>query len=101
MKRKKHTVPEPPPGKEWVTPKRMPDTRVAVFVIPDGAPDDVREGIARQRIAAVDGACPCGGAVYVLDAEGFWCEHEDDCPGLDRNLLVAMREWRASGWAGR
>ena len=28
--------------------------------IPDDAPEEIREGIARRRITAVEGTCPCG-----------------------------------------
>jgi hypothetical protein len=43
--------------------RNLDGTRVAYLlpVIPDDAPPLVREGIARRRLAALEGRCPCGG----------------------------------------
>ena len=70
--------------------------------IPDDAPDAVREGLARRRITAVEGTCPCGArlvlpnraarraakrAGQVLDVH---VEHEDDCPAI----TDALQRWQ-------
>jgi hypothetical protein len=77
--------------------------------IPDQAPDDVREGLARRRIVAVDGTCPCGATLQLPSRAqrraaargGHPCpvrvEHEDDCPAADRHLDAALRRWRVAG----
>ena len=74
--------------------------------VPDDAPEEIREGIARRRIVAVTGECPCG-AVLILPNRAerraakrtgqpthLRCEHEDDCPAVDHVLLAAIEEWR-------
>jgi len=74
--------------------------------IPDDAPHEVREGLARRRIAALEGRCPCGAVVVLPNREQrrraartrvslrILVEHEDDCPAVERELLEAIRRWR-------
>ena len=66
--------------------------------IPDGAPYAIREGIARRRLTALEGRCPCG-AVAVIDAQpgtvgSFTVEHEDRCPAITETLTKAIRRWQ-------
>jgi hypothetical protein len=54
----------------------LPSGRPALAVlpvIPDGAPFRVREGIARRRVAAVTGSCPCGATVRLRGRCGGHC----------------------------
>lgn len=72
--------------------------------IPDDAPVDVREGLARRALVNRGQACPCGArAVLPNRAErrrnwgqvlrvAVW--HESDCPAGDEALLAALAEWR-------
>lgn len=67
--------------------------------IPDGAPYQVREGIARRRITTVTGTCPCGARLdytsatrgRVVDAE---VQHDRLCPALTTRLEKAIRRWQ-------
>jgi hypothetical protein len=80
--------------------------------IPDDAPDEIREGIARRRIVMTTGTCPCGGEMVGPNRAqrrrmerdkrngdpGVWqvrIEHDDDCPALDATLYAAIRRWRS------
>lgn len=68
-------------------------------VIPDDAPDPVREGIARRRIATIEGRCPCGvGVDYSQIPRGAvthrTVNHRDHCPAITRNVRRALRRWR-------
>lgn len=66
--------------------------------IPEDAPFAVREGIARRRIAATTGECPCGavtdygdrtpGVVGVGEVR-----HERRCPAETAKLVKACRRW--------
>lgn len=67
-------------------------------VIPDGAPADVSEGLARHRIAATSGTCPCGAVTDYGDAEPgsagvgeIW--HNRECPGDPDRLAEALARW--------
>lgn len=67
-------------------------------VIPDDAPYPVREGVARQRIAATGGRCPCGAQTdYTADvADGInvaEVRHRRLCPGHPDQLAVELRRW--------
>lgn len=73
--------------------------------IPDAAPAAVREGIARRRLTAVTGRCPCGAtfrppnraerraAARTGRVLHVRVEHEDDCPAITESIEKA---WRAS-----
>lgn len=74
--------------------------------IPDAAPRQVREGLARRRITALDGRCPCGATVTLPNREQrrraarartslrIEVLHEVDCPAVDRVLEAALRRWK-------
>lgn len=79
----------------------LPDGRrgVAVLpVIPEDAPPRIREGIARRRIAATTGRCPCG-AVIDYDAgrlDGASVAevyHDRRCPADTARLAKHLRRW--------
>lgn len=66
--------------------------------IPDAAPYRVREGIARQRIAAVTGECPCGAqadynAARVDGMNVAEVMHDRRCPADTDRLAKAIRRW--------
>jgi hypothetical protein len=73
---------------------------VAVLpTIPEDAPYRVREGIARRRIAAVTGTCPCGAPMDYQAAAvaGFHvaeAHHDRLCPADTDRLAKAIRRWR-------
>lgn len=82
--------------------------RVAVFtpVIPDDAPEEIREGLARRAIVNAGGTCPCGAVMrFPTRAErrrapkrpgcvpAAVARHEDDCPAVDEALIEAARRW--------
>ena len=85
----------------------LPDGTRALIVdsiIPDDAPELVREGLARRAIVNGGGTCPCGavrerpnraerrkGAVTRLDVV-----HEDDCAAGNANLVPLVEAWQAS-----
>lgn len=94
-------APPLPDGQEWVVPRDRPADRLVVFKVPDDAPALVREGLARQRIQAVEGECPCGGRIVWPDevpARGQLgrpvAQHFGDCPGGPAVLTPAMEAWR-------
>jgi hypothetical protein len=74
--------------------------------VPNDAPDAVREGIARRRITAVDGECPCGARLVLPNraerrkaartgqATRITGEHEDDCAVVDAALVAAVKAWK-------
>jgi hypothetical protein len=77
------------------------DERGALFVLPVVSEADsprTREGIARRRLGALSGACPCGARLVLpnraqrraVTRRGdrariahVAVEHEDDCPAID------------------
>lgn len=71
-------------------------------IIPDDASHDVREGIARRRITALNGECPCGARVVTPNREtrraaarrgqvlAISVKHEADCPAGDTALAAAV-----------
>jgi hypothetical protein len=88
----------------------MPDGRRAAIidsVIPDDAPDLVKEGLSRRALVNEGGNCPCG-ALYprpnraqrrkleTVDYLRIEILHEADCPAETENLVALVREWVAS-----
>ena len=74
----------------YTPPKRT--AAVLTADIPDDATHHIREGLARRRLVATTGSCPCGatltlpthvpaGAVTLLAVE-----HQDGCPAADPRL---------------
>jgi hypothetical protein len=85
------------------------DGETVAFVlprIPDDAPEAIREGVARRRITAIDGKCPCGAQLVLPNRAArrkaartgtpihMRVEHEDDCPAIDDALDEAIRRWQ-------
>lgn len=85
----------------------LPGGRRALVVdheIPDGAPETVREGLARRRIVNSGGACPCGAVLAApsnrqmrraLRANAgeivhVRVEHEQDCPAIDPAVIAYL-----------
>lgn len=67
-------------------------------VIPEDAPAAIREGIARRRITATTGECPCGAVVDYGDPRPgdvgigeVW--HARGCPAETAKLVKACRRW--------
>lgn len=86
----------------------LPDGRragVLDAVIPDDAPEAVREGFARRSIVNSGGTCPCGARWPRPNREqrrqlaktGAWLEidviHDDPCPAAESTLLSAVHAW--------
>jgi hypothetical protein len=80
----------------------------ALILVPElreAYPPIVREGLARRRIVAAGGACPCGAVMQLPGrrarraakragvALSVIVEHQDDCPAPTERL-------RAAGWTG-
>ena len=81
----------------------LPDGRRGVYVsdvIRESDPPAVREGIARRRVLAMTGECPCGARslfdpLVISPVIGLAeIEHESDCPAAEENLNRAMRDPR-------
>jgi len=69
-------------------------------VIPDAAPFAIREGLARRRITATTGQCPCGAVVNYGERRpgevGIGeVHHERRCPATTARLVKAYRRWSA------
>lgn len=83
-------------GRRW---RRQLNRGPVVFVLPDLAedlPPRVLEGIARRRLCAITGRCPCGAEMpAVVPFPGHVVhvamEHEADCPATDDAIGEAMR----------
>lgn len=79
-----------------VTETRVDGQRVAVIlpVVEEDAAPIVREGIARRRLVALSGKCPCGARLALPGRRALRAarragivlrvaiEHEPDCPAL-------------------
>lgn len=66
--------------------------------IPVDAPYRVREGIARRRVTATTGTCPCGATVdYDAAQAGRFnvaeVRHDARCPADTAKLLKEIRRW--------
>ncbi len=73
-------------------------TAYVLPVIPDNAPYMVREGIARRRLVATTGVCPCGAVMDVGtpvpgEVASIAVEHERGCPAITAKLEKAVRRW--------
>jgi hypothetical protein len=92
-------------------PVTLPDGRRALVidtVIPDDAPQAVREGLARRAVVNGGGDCPCGASWprpnraqrRKLKEPGALLEvhvvHAEDCPAGTELLLAAVRAWEAT-----
>jgi len=85
----------------WDTTEATINGQRALLVLPvilETDPAEVREGIARRRIAALTGTCPCG-ATYRLPNRAqrradqqagrpshITVVHEQECPATDETL---------------
>lgn len=80
-------------------------TLFVVPIIPDDAPDHIREGIARRRLVTLTGICPCGARRPKLSRQqrraiergrfhgSLNFVHENDCSASDETLIPALRAW--------
>lgn len=85
------------------TPEGRP-VAIVDTIIPDDAPAEVREGLARRALTNRGQDCPCGAQVILPSrAERrrrkgevivVRVEHESDCPAITDTLLAAIRQWR-------
>jgi hypothetical protein len=83
----------------------LPDgTRVLVVdaVIPDDAPEQLREALARRAIVNRGGTCPCGAvmrrpnrAQRRAGATVATIAHEPTCPAGDAVLTPLLTAWEA------
>jgi hypothetical protein len=80
-------------------------TLVVLLPVPDDAPAEIREGLARRNIVNRGGTCPCGAVATVPNrAErrrrggvvSVQILHEDDCPATDENIRPALAAWQAT-----
>jgi len=81
-------------------PHGRPTDRMIVQRIPDDAPPLIREGLARRRVQAIDGVCPCGGRMIWPDEaaergvlRSIVAQHWGDCPAGDAVFIPAMLAW--------
>lgn len=96
-----------PTGHRWDTTEAVIDGQLALVVLPvirESDPVEVREGIARRRLAAVTGTCPCGAvrrmpnrAQRRADRQAgrvsrAVVEHADQCPAADDTLRRLLSE---------
>jgi hypothetical protein len=95
-------VPEPIDTRYRYRETRLDGERVAVvdIEIPDGAPLEVREGLARRALVNAGGICPCGARMILPNraarrraARGsgmlpVTVKHENECPALLRGYLL-------------
>lgn len=96
--------------RQQLRPVTLPDGRRALIIdsiIPDDAPELIREGLARRAIVNGGGDCPCGASwpkpnraqrrrleqVAYLHIE---IQHAADCPAETENLVALVREWVAT-----
>lgn len=81
-------------GQEWVISQGRPDRQMLVQIIPDDAPPLIREGLARRRVQAVEGVCPCRGPLVWRDEHPdavFWDDApSEDGPGLKTQRVCAV-----------
>lgn len=83
-------------GGRYTAPKRGLRALVLTSDIPDDAPAEVREGLARRHLVMTTGRCPCGAELRVPEniepGSVTWVAvvHEDDCPANDERLTAAI-----------
>jgi len=95
--------------RQQIRPVTLPDGRRALVVdsvIPDDAPELVREGLARRAITNSGGTCPCGATWprpnraqrrHLQQPRALLrvvVEHEADCPASTEALVAAVRAWQ-------
>jgi hypothetical protein len=80
---------------------------VPLLDVPEDAPADVREGLARRNIVNAGGTCPCGATLTLPNRAArrravragtvlpAVAEHESSCPATTPNVIAAIRRWRA------
>ena len=78
-------------------------------IVPDDAPEQIREGLVRRRLAVLTDACPCGGKSSPQNRAArrrlaktrrgqvayLAFEHEPTCPAGDDVLVDAIKAWTA------
>jgi hypothetical protein len=80
---------------------------VVLLPVPEDAPPELREGLARRNIVNTGGTCPCGARLTLNRAQRravarggamvpVQIEHEDDCPATDEALRPEIEHWRSS-----
>lgn len=87
--------------RDELVPFVLPDGGRALAVlpaIPEDAPFRIREGIARRRITATTGECPCGArvdydAAKVGEVRVAEVRHNRLCPADTASLVKAVRRW--------
>lgn len=63
-------------------------------VVPEDAPDRIREGVLRERATAQGRPCPCGAPTTVdADARLNATRHYADCPARHSSLRAAVTAW--------
>lgn len=76
--------------------------------VPEDAPAEIREGVARRNVVALGGACPCGATLRLPNraerrraartGQPVHVEHEheneNDCPAITETLAAAIARWR-------
>lgn len=74
-------------------------------IVPEDAPADLREGLARRAIVNQGDACPCGAQLVLPNRAArraakssavrlqVEVEHEVDCPASTRNVRAATDRW--------
>lgn len=95
---------------QQMRPGVLPDgTRALIvdYVVPDDAPPDIREGLARRSLVNSGYQCPCGARMHPPSrasrrrakragkALQGTAEHEADCPAGEEILVPRLRAWLA------
>ena len=94
-------------GQRWDATEAVIDGVRALLVLPvirESDPVEVREGIARRRLAAATGTCPCGAVRQMPNRaqrradrragrpSRAVVEHVDQCPAADDTLRRLLAE---------
>lgn len=81
---------------------------IVTSVIPEDAPADVREGLARRLVVSTGGRCPCGAEMVMPNRQerraamhggevvhvAIW--HESDCPAGEELLTASIERWQTN-----